>query len=291
MKPAPFVYHDPRTIPELLSEVSKYPDAKLLAGGQSLGAMLNFRLLMPEHIIDLNRIPELAFIQVSGSSLRLGSMTRQRALEKSAEVRSLCPVMIEALKHVGHFQTRNRGTIGGSLSHLDPAAELPAISALYDAKLEVASLRGTRMISMSDWCVGYMTPRLEADEVLLNVTLEPWQEPHGHAFIEFSRRRGDFAIAGVACLVALDHARRIKRASITLFGIADTAKRFSDGERLLLGNVLSDRLIAELVANVKSLVTLEDTSASLNYRQHLAGVLLGRAIRQAVSHAEAGVVT
>src|SRR5260221_3164266 len=151
MKPAPFIYHDPRTLGDALGLLAQLDNAKLIAGGQSLGPMLNLRYVMPDHLIDLNRVEGLSGIQASSDALDIGAMTRQRVLERSADVQRLCPVMCDALAHVGHFQTRNRGTLAGSLWHLDPAAALRGICALYDASLTVAGANGERKVSMPDW--------------------------------------------------------------------------------------------------------------------------------------------
>lgn len=287
MKPAPFKYHDPRSVADLTGLLATLENAKLLAGGQSLGPMLNFRFVMPDHLVDLNRIPELAYVRAGKGSLELGAMTRQRALERSEEVRRACPVMVEALAHVGHLQTRNRGTLGGSLAHLDPSAELPGVCALYDATLTVASRKGERKVAIADWGVAFMTPNLAPDEVLTGISLALWPEPHGHAFVEFARRHGDFAIAGVGCLVALDGGGKAKRVALALIGLGNAPIRPAAAEKLLVGTDLADAAIAAAAAEVGKLEALEDAHVSAAYRKRLAGVLLGRAVRQAAERARA----
>lgn len=285
MKPAPFKYHDPRSVKDLVGLLTSLENAKLLAGGQSLGPMLNFRYVMPDHLIDLNRIPELAYVRSGADTLEIGAMTRQRALEHSDDVRRACPVMVEALHSVGHIATRNRGTIGGSLSHLDPAAELPGVCALHDATLTVAGPGGQRTVAMADWGMSFMTPNLEPNEVLTGITLKTWREPHGYAFVELARRHGDFAMAGVGCLIALDGNGKARRIALSLIGVTSTPARLSAAEKSLTGSDLADEAIRAAAAEIDRLDALEDAHASAAYRKRLAGVLLGRAIRTAAERA------
>ncbi len=285
MKPGPFKYHDPRSVSDLLGLLGSLENAKLLAGGQSLGPMLNFRYLMPDHLIDLNRIDELAYVRAEGRRVRVGAMTRQRVLERDRELQRLCPILGEALHEVGHFQTRNRGTLGGSLSHLDPAAELPGLMALYDAVIELAGPSGKRAVSIADWGRGYMSPNLNPDEVLTGLSWEAWDGPHGHAFIEFARRRGDFAIVGVGCLLALDAKQAIKRAAISLVGIGYAPVRLAAAERLLTGAVFSDEAVELAAAEARKVEAKSDLYASSAYRQRLAGVLTARALKMSYERA------
>src|SRR6266513_2767154 len=178
MKPPPFSYHDPKTVSEVVGLLSTLENAKLLAGGQSLMPMLNFRFVLPDHIIDLNRVDGLFYIREAQGALEIGAMTRQRDLEFSEAVRARWPIMHEALLQVGHRQTRNRGTIGGSLCHLDPAAELVSVCAAHDATVTVAGPNGTRDIAFRDFPVAFMTPALEQNELLTMVKFPRW--PAGH---------------------------------------------------------------------------------------------------------------
>ncbi len=285
MKPAPFVYHDPRSVKDAVELLSRHENSKLLAGGQSLGPMLNFRFVMPDHLIDLNRIEELAHIRPGKDALEIGAMTRQRALERSAEVQRECPAMIEALHYVGHMATRNRGTLGGSLAHLDPSAELPGICALYDASLSVAGRKSTRKIAMADWGRSFMTTALAPDELLTGVTLKPWREPHGHAFIELARRHGDFAIAGVGCLLALDAKGQVRRVALSLVGLKNAPLRLAAAERLLVGQPIDDAAIAAAGAEIESIDAIGDAHVGAAYRKRVARVLLGRALKQAAARA------
>lgn len=279
MKPPPFTYHDPRTLGDALKLLGSLENAKLLAGGQSLAPMLNFRYVLPDHLIDLNRIEELSGIRIDGRRITVGAMTRQRALERDEALARLCPIVREALREVGHFQTRNRGTLGGSLSHLDPAAELPGVMALYDAELEINA--GKRKVRMADWGRGYMAPNLEPDEILTAVRWEAWEGRHGHAFVEFARRRGDFAIVGVGCLVALDSRNLVSRAAISLVGMAYAPVRLTDCERILVGKPMDEKALEAAAAEARKIEAKSDLYASGAYRQRLAGVLTARALKLA----------
>src|SRR4030081_1948636 len=203
MKPPPFVYHDPTTVAEAVDLLSRLDNALPLAGGQSLMPMLNFRVVAPDHLVDLNRIAALSGIEIAGGAGRFGAMTRQRDLEFSPHVAQVFPIMQEALSHVGHRQTRNRGTFGGSLCHLDPSAELLNMTALHDGTLTATSKSGERKIASSEWVQGVMTPAPTPRESLTGIELRAWPAGHGYAFEEFARRHGDFAAAAVGCLITL----------------------------------------------------------------------------------------
>lgn len=285
MKPAPFVYHDPRSLAAALRLLASVENAKLLAGGQSLAPMLNFRYLVPDHVIDLNRVEELAGIRVEGRRITVGAMTRQRALERDERLAKLCPVVREALAEVGHFQTRNRGTLGGSLAHLDPAAELPGVLALYDAQLEISSARAKRTARIGEWSRGYMTPDLEPDEILTAVSWEAWEGRHGHAFLELARRRGDFAVVGVGCLLALDSRDAIARAAIALVGVAYGPVRASSVEQLLVGRTMDDATLEAAAAETRRIEAKSDLFASGAYRRRVAGALTARALTLAFERA------
>jgi carbon-monoxide dehydrogenase medium subunit len=285
MKPSPFKYHDPSTLPEAVALLGSLDNAKLLAGGQSLGPMLNYRYVMPDHLVDLNKVAELSHIRIEGRRVHVGAMTRQRVLERDLGLKKTCPILHEALLEVGHFQTRNRGTLGGSVAHLDPAAELPGIMALYDATLEVAGPRGKRTVPMAEWGRGYMSPNLEADEILTGLAWEAWDGAPGHAFVEFARRRGDFAIVAVGCLLALDAKQAIRRAAISMVGIAYAPVRLAAVERLLIGTRCEESSIEAAAAEARRVEAKSDLFASSAYRQRLAGVLTGRALKTAYQRA------
>jgi aerobic carbon-monoxide dehydrogenase medium subunit len=281
MKPAPFDYHAPRTLDEATSLMATLDNAKLLAGGQSLVPMMNFRYVIADHIVDLSKVADLAGIGVADGKMRIGAMTRQRELEFSSEVAERCPLLTEALAHVGHRQTRNRGTIGGSLSHADPAAELPAICAVHDATIEITSLRGTRKIPFNEFALTFMTTSIEPDEIVTGIEFALWPQGHGYGFQEFARRRGDFAIAGAAVLVELNADRTVKRASIVLCGVATVPMRIAAAEAALVGKPLDANAVHAAAAATGTLTAISDIHASAEYRLHLAGVLVFRALRDA----------
>src|SRR6476661_844305 len=230
MKPPPFHYHDPKTVSEAVGLLAQLENAKLLAGGQSLMPMLNFRFVQPDHIIDLNLVEGLSYIRDVDDLLEIGAMTRQRDLEFSDAVRERWPIMHEALLQVGHRQTRNRGTIGGSLCHLDPAAELVSLALGYDAVVSIAGPKGTRELPFAEFPVAYMTPAIELNEIVVGVRFPQWTAKHGYAFIEFSRRHGDFAITSAAVLLEGDASGKITRASVTIGGMGTAPSRAREVE-------------------------------------------------------------
>jgi len=285
MKPSPFKYHDPSSLSEAVGLLGSLENAKLLAGGQSLGPMLNYRYVMPDHLVDLNKVVDLTHIHIEKGRVHVGAMARQRVLERDPGLQKACPIVREALLEVGHFQTRNRGTIGGSLAHLDPAAELPGVMALYDATLELAGPRGKRTVPMAEWGRGYMSPNLEPDEILTGLAWDAWEGVQGHAFVEFARRRGDFAIVAVGCLLALDAKQAIRRAAISLVGVAYAPVRLPSAEKFLIGSKGEEQAIEAAAAEARKIEAKSDLFASGAYRQRLAGVLTARAVKTAYQRA------
>jgi len=283
MKPAPFDYHAPRTVAEAAGLLASLDNAKVLAGGQSLVPMMNFRYVIVDHLVDLARIGDLAGITVANGRMRIGAMTRQRDLEFSADVARLCPLMREALKHVGHRQTRNRGTIGGSLVHADPAAELPAVCATQAALIEIASVRGKRTVPFSEFSVAFMTTAVTPDEIVTAIEIPLWPQGHGYGFHEFARRQGDFAVVGAAALVELDDDKTVRRASVTLCGVGQAPMPMPEAEAVLVGKRPTVETIRAAARTAKALTPIADIHASPDYRRHLAQVLLGRALRDAVA--------
>ena len=288
MKPAPFTYHDPRTVDDLLALIQGLENARLLAGGQSLMPMLNMRYAMPDHVVDLNPITSLSGIQEDGDSVAIGAMTRQSALMASKPLASRFPIIAEALAQVGHFQTRNRGTIGGSLCHLDPSAELACIATALDASLTVQGPGGARQVATKDWPVGYMTPNIASDEVLTEIRLPLASSLPGQAFVEFARRHGDFAIVGVAALVELE-GERIRRAAVAVGGAASVPVRLTALEAGLQGRPANSGTFSEAGAEATGIEAMDDAYVSAGYRQRLTGVLVERALAKAAQRAvEAG---
>ena len=281
MKPPPFHYHDPRNLDDALSLLVEKENAKILAGGQSLMPMLNMRFVFPDDVIDLNRIPELASIRVDGERIQIGAMTRQSTLERSEVIRSHCPIIVEALRQVGHLQTRNRGTIGGSLCHLDPAAELPTVAQGLEATIHVQSKRGKRTLAMAEFPSFFMTPAIEPDEIVCSIEFEPWSKGHGFAFVEFARRHGDFAIVGVATLLELSVDGTVSRTSITIGGVGQAPVRCATAEKIITGSKCSEVAINEAADSCREIDAMDDVHASAAYRRSLAVALTRRAIQKA----------
>ena len=220
MKPAPFTYAAPSTLEEALTLLGEYGDAvKLLAGGQSLMPMLNLRLARPQYIIDLNRIPGLEYVMERDGSLAVGALTRQRSLERAPSVRQRYPLVYEATTLIGHRAIRNRGTVGGSMAHADPAAELPAVLVAHGGSVQVQGPHGTRQIAATDFFRAYLTTALEPDEILTEVHLPHPPPGTGWCFMEESRRHGDFAMVGVAVLLTLDAVRQCTHVAVVLCGV------------------------------------------------------------------------
>ena len=281
MKPPRFDYHDPQTVPEAIGLLGKLENARLLAGGQSLMPMLNMRLAAPDHIIDLNGVAELAYIKEQGDALVIGAMTRQRDVEFDERIRERCPLLHEAVLQVGHRQTRNRGTLGGSLCQLDPSAELVAVAAALDAVVTVQGPSGSRDIPFAQFPAGLMTPALREGELLTGVRFPLWRKGHGHAFIEFSRRHGDFAIVSAAALLEEEASGKITRASLTLGGIAPAPVRARDVEKMLIGSRASAELLRDAGEACRRLEVMEDVHVTAAYRRQLAAVLSRRALEKA----------
>ena len=285
MKPPPFTYHDPTTVAEVVGLLASLDNAKLLAGGQSLMPMLNFRYVQPDHIIDLNRVEGLSFIRETPDGMEVGAMTRQRDLEFSEIVARRFPLMHEAIQQIGHRQTRNRGTIGGSLCHLDPSAELVSCAMTLDATVVAAGPAGEREISFENFPVAYLTSAVEPNEVLTAIRFQAWPAGHGHAFVEFSRRHGDFAIVSAAALVQTGAAGKIFRSAVTLGGMGTAPVRAGELEAALIGTAPDAAFLREACESCRKFEALDDVHAPASYRQHLATVMSRRALEKAYARA------
>jgi carbon-monoxide dehydrogenase medium subunit len=283
VKPAPFGYHRPATVAEAVALLDALQDdVKVLAGGQSLVPLMNFRLSVPAELVDINGIAELTGHDVTGDVLRLGALTRHHELERSATVRGAAPLLALAAPYVGHPQIRSMGTLGGSLSHADPAAELPGIMLALDARMVVASARGERIVPAAEFFVSHFTTALEPDELLTAVEVPVAPERTGHAFLEVAARYGDFALVGAGAAVTVDADGVITEARIACTSVAPTPVRAAAAEELLRGATPD----ADVLAEVERLVAgaLEPTpelKASAAYKRRTAGVLVARAVRQA----------
>jgi CO/xanthine dehydrogenase FAD-binding subunit len=282
MKPAAFDYVVAESIDAAVAALAAADgEAKILAGGQSLVPMLNFRLLRPSVLVDINRIPDLAFIEEEADAIVVGSLTRHHRLETSPVIARHVPVLAEAMRHVAHLAIRNRGTIGGSLSHADPAAELPMLALLLDATFHVFSANGPRVVTAQDFFIGPLTVDLASDEMVTRIVLPKLPPATGWGFAEVARRSGDFALAAVAATLTLRDGA-IAQARIGLTGVDETAKRAGEAEALLVGRRLTPDLIETAVASVRASVNPpSDLHASADYRRHLVGVLAGRALANA----------
>lgn len=284
MKPAAFDYWAPRTLDEALSLLAEHADAaKPLAGGQSLIPAMNFRLAAPAVLVDLNGIPELSYIREEDDALHIGAMTRQRELERSATVARGAPLLAAALPFVAHTAIRTRGTIGGSIAHADPAAELPAVMLALDAQFTIRSAASTRTVGAPDFCVGLFTTLLAPGELLTEVRVPRARPRTGIAFEEISRRHGDFAMAGAAACVALDDDGRCTSARVALLSVSDRPVLSPRVSRALVGERPTDAVIRAAAedAAAHDIDPSTDLHASSRYRRQLAAVLTRRVLQRA----------
>ncbi|GJD48670.1 6-hydroxypseudooxynicotine dehydrogenase complex subunit alpha [Methylobacterium crusticola] len=289
MKPAPFSYHAPTTRADLLALLAAHDDCRLLAGGQSLVPLLNLRLAGPAHLIDITRVAGLDGIARDGEVLRIGATTRQRRAERSPLVRAAFPLLSDALAHVGHVATRNRGTIGGSLAHMDPTAELSVVALVADATLTIESARGARTIPFVALPTGPLATAIAPDEVLTRIDLPLWPEGHGWGFAEVTRRGEGFAVVSAAALVALAPDGTCARAALAVGGLVAAPARVGEAEALLARRVPRDDRIAAAGEAAARLPAESDLYGPEAYKRHLARVLTVRALRQAVDRARGGV--
>ncbi len=283
MKPAPFRYVAARTIEQALALKAEHGDeARFLAGGQSLVPTMNFRLTQPAMLIDINPLTELAGIRNGGDRVRIGALTRYRTLERDPATEPKLPLVHQALPLIAHPQIRNRGTIGGNLAHADPASEMPAIVLTLGGRLRAQSVKGERWIAARDFFVSALTTALEPDEMLTEVELPVAPERSGACFLEMSRRRGVFAIIGVACIVRVDGAGKCSEARIGLCNAGDGPVFADAASASLVGRQIGAAEIAEAAALVQGAI---DPGGSIHgskeFQRHLAGVLTKRALTTA----------
>jgi carbon-monoxide dehydrogenase medium subunit len=287
VKPAAFEYFAPESRAESLLLLATHEDAKPLAGGQSLVPAMNFRLARPAVLVDLNRIADLAGITV-GQTLRIGGMTRQHALERSADVAKLAPLVAEAMPHVAHAAIRNRGTIGGNLAHADPASELPAVMVALGARFRLQSSRSERWVRAEEFFLGLFATLLEPGELLVEIEIPRPTARSGHAFIEVARRHGDYALAGAAASLSLNDRGECDDARLVLFGVGEGPWRAARANDLVTGDTPDADRIAAAAETVRADVDPpSDIHASAGYRRHLAGVLARRVLERASSRARA----
>jgi CO/xanthine dehydrogenase FAD-binding subunit len=274
MKPPPFEYVRPTTVGEAIAQLSQGgDDAKVLAGGQSLIPLLNFRLASPALLVDLNGVSELGHLDVDAGALRIGAMTRTRELEMSQSIANANPLVAHAARWIGHVQIRNRGTVGGSLAHADPAAELPALSVLLDARLTIKGPKGERTAAADGFFRGLMSTSLEPDEVLTEITIPALPKGSRWGFHEFAQRHGDFAVAGGACVLAPGHAQ------VVVFGVTETPVRCSTAEQVLAQDGASKP--DTVMKAVRQDLDRTDGSAHRAYQRKVAEVMISRALKDA----------
>lgn len=285
MKPNPFRYHAPRVLDEALAMLSELEEARPLAGGQSLVPMMNLRLAAPDNLVDLNGVASLAGIEERPDGLLIRAMTRQRDAERSPLIARHCPLLIEALHHVGHQQTRNRGTIGGSIAHADPSAELPVAAMALDASLVIAGPGGRRMIESGDLIESLLTTQIAPTELLVELHV-PSQGAHaGTCFTEFARRPADFAIVSCAAIVDLEAPGEVRRIAVCVGGLGYKPARLDRFEVDAKGARWGDGLLQAAIDAARNLPAEDKGEYSADYCAHLAGVLVGRCLDEA--HARA----
>jgi carbon-monoxide dehydrogenase medium subunit len=291
MKPAPFEYLAPDSLDAALEILAQSGgEAKLLAGGQSLIPVMNFRLAQPSLLVDLNRLRDLDYVRQEDGGLRIGAMTRQRTLERDPLVAELAPLLAETVPFVAHPQIRNRGTLGGSLAHADPAAELPAVAVALDARFRLQRAGGERWVEARDFFCGLFATVLESDEMLVEVALPPPAPRTGWAFLEIARRHGDYAQVGVAARVSLDDAGQCRDARLVYLSVGDGPVEARQAALMLAGVAEGDFDATVAAAAEKAsrdeMEPTGDIHASSDFKRHLARVITGRALRRAFARAK-----
>jgi carbon-monoxide dehydrogenase medium subunit len=290
VKPAPFEYHAPEAVSDAVALLREYGDeAKVLAGGQSLVPIMALRLARFDHVVDLNGVEELRGIERRNGTVRVGAMTRQASVERDPTVADAVPLLARATPFIGHFQIRNRGTLGGSLAHADPAAEYPAVALALDAEFEVAGTAGARSVPASEFFVSTFMTALETDDVLTAVRFPVWSGRPGFAVEEVARRFGDFALTGAVCAVELDGGDRVNRSAIAMFGMGSTPLRATAAEAAMAGSAIADFDLEDVGrAAVSESDPPGDIHASTAYRRSVGAVVVARALAKAIEEARSG---
>ena len=289
MKPAPFEYHSPISLEQVLEYKAEGGDeAKPLAGGQSLIPAMNFRVSQPSILIDLNKIDELRFIRSEDGELRIGAMMTQAVTAASSLVADTQPLLYETIPNIAHPQIRNRGTVGGSLVHADPASELPVVATTLNARFKAQSQRGERWIDADEFFITMFTTALEPDEVLTEIAFPAFPEDTGWAFLEVARRAGDYAMAGVAALVTLDAESVCQHARLVYLNVGDKAMDAQQAAASLVGETLTPEVIeaAAQTASEQEIDPFGSVHATPEYQRHLARVLTRRALQTAFERAQ-----
>ena len=284
MKLPPFEYACPSTISEAIALLASHDgEAKPLAGGQSLLPMLAFRVAAPAVLVDLRKVPELRRIGVTDNGVTLGAMVRWRDILDDPRLQTAHPLLVQAVEHIAHYQIRNRGTVGGSLAHADPAAELPAIAVTCDAKIAATGKAGERVIEAKDFFRGPLTTALTPDEIITELRLPAWPAQRRFGFCEFVRRRGDFALAGAAVFYD-ENGGKAANAHVGVMGVSDRPLRLGAVEDALNGNTINEATIADAEAEASTAIDPpDDIHATGTYRKTLIGVMVERALRTALA--------
>ena len=279
MKPASFRYHRPRSLGEALALLAEHgPDAKPIAGGQSLGVMLNMRLAQPALLVDLNALGELDFVDEKADAVEIGALTRHHTVATSPLVRAACPLLADAAREIGHYAIRTRGTLGGSLAHADPAAQLPLVAVTLGAEIVVAGRRGERRVAAKDFFLSLMTTALEPDELIVSVRFPKKAGGERHAYRQFTRRRGDFAIAAAAVCLLLANSR-VKRLRLGIGGVEDRPVVLDQLARHAEGQVADAAWAAKLAAAARDMLQPADNPrVPALFRSELVEVLARRAL-------------
>jgi aerobic carbon-monoxide dehydrogenase medium subunit len=285
MKLPPFDYACPATLPEAVQLLaSRDGDAKALAGGQSLVPMLAFRLAQPALLVDLRKLADLRGIRISEKGVTLGAMVRWREIEDDERLATAHPLLKAAIAHVAHYQIRNRGTVGGSIAHADPAAEMPGIAMTCDAEIAVVGKSGAHVIQAADFFQGALTTALTSDEIIVEIRLPAWPKTRRWGFQEFARRRGDFAMAAAAVFYDLDDSGKARNSHVGVIGVADRPLRLDAVEAVLNGQTVDEATIAKAEAATSAAVDpQDDIHASAAYRRALVGTMVERALRHAAA--------
>lgn len=288
MKPAPFEYHAPTSLEQALEFKARYgDDAKLLAGGQSLVPAMNFRIMQPGMLVDLNRMDELSYIHEAGDVIRIGSMARERHLEFDALIEKHAPLLHEAVPFIAHPQIRNRGTIGGSIVNADPAAELPVLMLALSARLKAKNVSAERWIDARDFFVGMFTTALEPDEILVEIEVPFMPTNTGWSFMEVAPRAGDYALMGVAVQVMLDETGKCQQAKLVYLNAGEGPIDAQEAAQLLQGETITDALMEDVAlhASEKEITPFGNVHTSPEFQRHLAKVLTKKTLKQAIQRA------
>jgi len=288
LKPSPFEYRAPATLSDAINLLVSDPEAVVIAGGQSLIPVLAFRLAAPSLLVDLRRIPGLTNIAIDDTGVRLGARVRWRDIEDDERLGVAHPLLRQATAHVAHYQIRNRGTIGGSLAHADPAAELPGIAVTCDAEITLVGPAGPRTVATGEFFTGALSTVRQSDEIITELHLPSWPRERRWAFQEFAQREGDFALAGIALFYDEDQLGRVCNAHVGVIGACDRPHRLSEVETVLNGHAVDEGLIREATAVASQAVDPPgDMHANAAYRRALVATLVERGLRAAAPNRDA----